>query len=140
KDILVTAISIFRCLIACQLKGINIKLTPLAMKMLLQRTSHVRGELKTKMRSLTRSFYGFRSSESRDVIRQNRDQAESLKEGSSFIFKDWITKTGIYKTELLQDGINVMWFANRSDEGIVYNKFFNPMPIKVIALTLTAVS
>ncbi|KAG2051024.1 hypothetical protein BDR06DRAFT_890687, partial [Suillus hirtellus] len=46
---------------------------------------------------------------------------------------------GIYKTELLQDGINVMWFANRSDEGIVYNKFFNPMPIKVIALTLTAI-
>ncbi|KAG2048812.1 hypothetical protein BDR06DRAFT_894802, partial [Suillus hirtellus] len=26
-----------------------------------------------------------------------------------------------------------------SDEGIVYNKFFNPMPIKVIALTLTAI-
>ncbi|KAG0703294.1 hypothetical protein DFH29DRAFT_998587 [Suillus ampliporus] len=48
-------------------------------------------------------------------------------------------KTGIYKTELLQDGINVMWFANQSDEGIVYNQYFNPMPIKVIALTLTAI-
>lgn len=162
KDILVTAISIFRCLIvtqapfpdsiadetmlgkeawheACQLKGINIKLTPLAIKMLLKRTSHVRGELKTKMRSLTRIFFGFRSSESRDVIRQNRDLAESLKNGSSFVFKDWTTKTGIYKTDLLQDGINIMWFANRSDEGIVYNQYFNPMPIKVIALMLTAI-
>ncbi|KAG1899968.1 uncharacterized protein F5891DRAFT_1189053 [Suillus fuscotomentosus] len=144
KDILVTAISIFRYLIvtqvpfpdsiadetmlgkeawheACQLKGINIKLMPLAMKMLLQCTSHVHGELKMKMRSLTQSFYGFQS------------------KGSSFIFKDWTMKTGIYKTELLQDGINVMWFANQSDEGIVYNKFFNPMPIKVIALMLTAI-
>ncbi|KAG2114531.1 hypothetical protein DEU56DRAFT_933783, partial [Suillus clintonianus] len=162
KDILVTAISIFRCLIvtqapfpdsiadetmlgkeawreACQLKGINIKLTPLAIKMLLKRTSHVRGELKTKMRSLTRIFFGFRSSESRDVIRQNRDLAESLKNGSSFVFKDWTAKTGIYKTDLLQDGINIMWFANRSDEGIVYNQYFNPMPIKVIALTLTVI-
>ncbi|KAG1794062.1 hypothetical protein EV424DRAFT_1335561, partial [Suillus variegatus] len=46
---------------------------------------------------------------------------------------------GIYKTELLQDGINVMWFANRSDEGIVYNQFFNPMPIKLIALMLTTI-
>ncbi|KAG1775049.1 hypothetical protein EV702DRAFT_1047173 [Suillus placidus] len=64
KDILMTAISIFRCLIitqapfpesiavetslgkeawneACQLKGINIKLMPSAIKMLLKRTSHV---------------------------------------------------------------------------------------------------
>ncbi|KAG1847773.1 hypothetical protein C8R48DRAFT_586216, partial [Suillus tomentosus] len=46
---------------------------------------------------------------------------------------------GIYKTELLQDGINVMWFANRGDEGIVHNKYFKPMPIEVIALTLTAI-
>ncbi|KAG2111753.1 hypothetical protein DEU56DRAFT_985303 [Suillus clintonianus] len=162
KDILVTAISIFHCLIvtqapfpnsiadetmlgkeawreACQLKGINIKLTPLAIKMLLKRTSHVRGELKMKMRSLTRTFFGFRSSELRDVIRQNRDLAEALKDGSSFVFKDWKAKTGIYKTELLQDGINVMWFANRNDEGIVYNQFFNPMPIKLIALMLTTI-
>ncbi|KAG1889975.1 hypothetical protein F4604DRAFT_1673484 [Suillus subluteus] len=131
KDILVTATSIFRCLIvtrapfpdtiavetmlgkeawheACQMKGIDIKLTPLAVKMLLKRTSHVRGELKMKMRSLTRLFFGFRSSDLREVIRDNRDLAESLKDGSSFVFKDWTAKTGIYKTELLQDGINVI--------------------------------
>ncbi|KIK32086.1 hypothetical protein CY34DRAFT_38169, partial [Suillus luteus UH-Slu-Lm8-n1] len=162
KDILITAISVFRCLIvtqapfpesiavetslgkeawneACQLRGINIKLMPAAIKMLLKRTSHVRGELKTKMWSLTRSFFGFRSSESREVIRRNRDLAESLKEGLSFVFKVCSAMTGIYKTELIQDGINVMWFANRSDEGIIYNKYFNPMPIKVIALMLTAI-
>ncbi|KAG2339091.1 hypothetical protein BDR05DRAFT_892327, partial [Suillus weaverae] len=107
---------------------------------LLKCTSHVCGKLKMKMQSLTRSFFGFQSSESREVIRQNRDLAESLKEGLSFVFKDWTTKTGIYKTKLLQDGINVMWFANRSDKGIIYNKYFNLMPIKVIALVLTAVS
>ncbi|KAG2106484.1 hypothetical protein BD769DRAFT_1675906 [Suillus cothurnatus] len=142
KDILVTATSIFRCLIvtqapfldsiavktklgkeawhkACQMKGTNVKLTPLAVKMLLKCTSH--------------------SSDSREVIRENRDLAESLKTSSLFVFKDWTTKTGIYKTELLQDGINVMWFANRSDEGIIHNKYFDPMPIEVIALTLTAI-
>jgi hypothetical protein len=54
---------------------------------LLTRTSQVRGELKTKMRSLTASFFGFRSSNSNDVIRQNRDLAESLKDGSVFAFK-----------------------------------------------------
>ncbi|KAG1829051.1 hypothetical protein DFJ58DRAFT_848828 [Suillus subalutaceus] len=124
---------------ACQIKGINVKLTPSAVKMLLKRTSHVRGELKTKMRSLTRLFFGFRSSDSREVVRQNRDLAESLKDGSSFVYKDWTAKTGIYKTKLLQEGINVMWFANQNDEGVVYHKHFNPMPTEIIALTLTAI-
>ncbi|KAG0694510.1 hypothetical protein DFH29DRAFT_815272 [Suillus ampliporus] len=137
KEILVTASSIFRCLIVTQ---VPIKLTPSAVKMLLRRTSHVCGELKTKMRSLARSFFGFRPSDLKEVIRQNRDLAESLKDGSSFVFKDWRSKTGIYKTELLQEGINIMWFANQNDEGIIYHKYFNPMPIEVVALVLTAVS
>ncbi|KAG1836803.1 hypothetical protein DFJ58DRAFT_611510, partial [Suillus subalutaceus] len=46
---------------------------------------------------------------------------------------------GIYKTELLQDGINLMWFANRNDEGVIYHKYFNPMPVEVVALVLTAI-
>jgi len=107
--------------------------------MLLKRISHVRGELKTKMRSLISSFYGFRTSNSMEMIRQNRDLAESLKDGSVFVFKDWSSKTGIYKTELLQEGINLMWFTNRNDEGIIYHKYFNPMPVKVLALVLTAI-
>ncbi|KAG1761821.1 hypothetical protein EV702DRAFT_1038949 [Suillus placidus] len=162
KEILVTAISIFWCLIvtqapfpdniavetklaqvawheACQIKGINVKLTPSGVKMLLTRTSQVRGELKTKMRSLTASFFGFRTSNSNNMIRQNRDLAEFLKDGAVFAFKDWESKSGIYKTELLQLGINVMWFANRHDEGVVHHKYFDPMPIEVIALVLTAI-
>ncbi|KAG1734203.1 uncharacterized protein EDB91DRAFT_1084113 [Suillus paluster] len=136
KEILGTATSIFRCLIvtqapfpdgvavemrlakeawheACKIKGIQVKLTPPAVKMLLLHISHVCGELKTKMRSLT--------------------------SGSAFAFKDWTLKTGIYKSELLQDGINIMWFANRNDEGIVYHKYFNPIPVEVVALVLTAI-
>jgi hypothetical protein len=33
-----------------------------------------------------------------------------------------------------------MWFANRNDEGIIYHKYFNPIPTEVIALVLTAMS
>ncbi|KAG2145165.1 hypothetical protein DEU56DRAFT_899942 [Suillus clintonianus] len=162
KEILVTAISIFRCMVvtqapfpdniavettlakaawheACQIKGLNVKLTPAGVKMLLTRTSQVRGELKTKMRSLTASFFGFRTSNSNTVIRQNRDLAEYLKVESVFAFKDWESKKGIYKTELLQLGINVMWFANRHDEGVIHHKYFNPMPVEVIALVLTTI-
>ncbi|KAG1872984.1 hypothetical protein DFJ58DRAFT_722148 [Suillus subalutaceus] len=129
KEILVMATSIFRCLIvaqapfpdnvavetklakaawheACQIKGINVKLTPSGVKMLLTCTSQ--------------------TSHSNSVIRQNGDLAESLKDGSVFAFKDWESKKGIYKTELLQ-------------LGVVYHKYFNPMPIEVIALVLTTI-
>ncbi|KAG1851596.1 hypothetical protein DFJ58DRAFT_792320 [Suillus subalutaceus] len=30
-----------------------------------------------------------------------------------------------------------MWFANRMDEGILYAKYFDPLPVKMIALVLT---
>ncbi|KAG1868597.1 hypothetical protein F4604DRAFT_1584606, partial [Suillus subluteus] len=46
---------------------------------------------------------------------------------------------GIYKTELLQEGINIMWFTNRSDEGVIYHKYFNPIPVRAIVLVLTAI-
>lgn len=75
KEILITACSVYRCLIvtqapfpdsvaaetklakeawreACQLKGVDVKLTPSAVNMLLKRASHVQGELKMKMRPL----------------------------------------------------------------------------------------
>ncbi|KAG1876695.1 hypothetical protein DFJ58DRAFT_835980 [Suillus subalutaceus] len=162
KEILITACSVYRCLIvtqapfpdsiaaetklakeawheACQLKGVDVKLTPSVVNMLLKRASHVRGELKTKMRPLTASFHGFRSSNSMEVIRSNQDLAERLKIGSIFVFKDPSSKSGIYKTELLQQGINSMWFLNRSDEGVVYHKYFDPIPIKTIVLVLTAI-
>ncbi|KAG2743289.1 hypothetical protein P692DRAFT_201692834, partial [Suillus brevipes Sb2] len=119
---------------------LTIQLTPSLVKMMTRRTSQVRGELKTKMRTLTASFFGFRASRSIPAIKQNRDLAESLKEGSRFVFKDWEMKRGIYKTGLIQEAMNHMWFANRCDEGIVHAKYFDPLPVQTIALILTAVS
>ncbi|KAG2037138.1 hypothetical protein BDR03DRAFT_833352, partial [Suillus americanus] len=118
---------------------LTIQLTPSLVKMMTKRTSHVRGELKTKMHGLTASFFGFRASRSTLTITQNCDLAESLKEGSHFIFKVQ-TKHGIYKTDLIQSAINHMWFANQSNEGIVYAKYFDPLPVQTMALVLTAVS
>jgi hypothetical protein len=77
-------------------------LLTLTMK-LLKCTSHVCGELKTKMWSLTHSFFGFQSSDSREVIRENQDLAESLKTSSLFVFIG-ITKDRVsaFRKELLR--------------------------------------
>jgi hypothetical protein len=61
-------------------------LTNIIMK-ILKCTLHVHGELNTKMRLLTHLYFGFHSSDSKEVIKHNCDQANSLKEGSSFVFK-----------------------------------------------------
>ncbi|KAG2034074.1 hypothetical protein BDR03DRAFT_828963, partial [Suillus americanus] len=139
KDLLTTATSIYRCLVVSNMAELTIQLTPSLVKMMTKRTSHVHGELKTKMRGLTASFFGFRARRSTLAITQNRDLAESLKEGSHFVFKDWEMKCSIYKTDLIQS-VSHMWFANRSDEGIVYAKYFDPLPVQTMALVLTAVS
>ncbi|KAG1816421.1 uncharacterized protein BJ212DRAFT_1480870 [Suillus subaureus] len=159
KDVLATATSIYRCLVVTQapfpetllvetmlakcawheasdITGLTVQLTPSLVKMMMRRTSHVRGELKTKMRGLTSSFFGFWASWSMTAIKANRDLAESLKEGISFVFKDWEMKTGIYKMELIQKAINDMWFTNCSDKGILYAKYFDPLPLKLMALAL----
>ncbi|KAG1722535.1 uncharacterized protein EDB91DRAFT_1256002 [Suillus paluster] len=119
KDLLTTATSIYHCLIvtrapfpetliietklakdawreASNMAELTIQLTPSLVKMMTRRTSHVCGELKTKMQVLTASFFGFRASRSIVAIKQNHDLAESLKEGSHFVFKDWEMKCGIY--------------------------------------------
>ncbi|KAG1886001.1 hypothetical protein F4604DRAFT_1523390, partial [Suillus subluteus] len=162
KDVLTTATSVYCCLVvtrapfpdmllvetklvkrawheASDITGLTIQLTPSLVKMMTRCTSHVRSELKMKMRGLTASFFGFWASRSMAAIKANRDLAESLKEGNSFVFKDWELKSGIYKTELIQKAINDMWFANRSDEGILYAKYFDPLPVKMMALVLTVV-
>ncbi|KAG2159434.1 uncharacterized protein EDB93DRAFT_1055562, partial [Suillus bovinus] len=117
-----------------------VQLTPSLVKMMTRRTSHVHEELKTKMRTLMASFFGFRTSQSTVGIKQNCDLAESLKDGLCFVFKDWEMKRGIYKMELIQSAVNDMWFMNRSDEGVIHSKYFEPLLVEIIALILMAVS
>jgi hypothetical protein len=49
-------------------------------------------------------------------------------------------KSSIYKSDLIQSGINDMWFVNHIDKGIVYAEYFDPLPVKMMALVLTVVS
>ncbi|KAI0948855.1 hypothetical protein AcV7_009486 [Taiwanofungus camphoratus] len=136
-EVLTIAIAIFRCIVstkapfpdttaletemaqcawklACERTQLNVSLTPTLLKMITSRSSHLRGELKTK-------------------------QAEDLKHQYGFVYADNIKRTGLYKTEILAMAISAMWFANRQDEGVIYHEFFNPMPTETLALVLTAI-
>ncbi|KAJ7454204.1 hypothetical protein FB451DRAFT_1049776, partial [Mycena latifolia] len=103
------------------------------------RGSHLRGELKTKMRPRVELTYGFTSGENKKTIARNRQLAEDLKENLTFTFKDIKERKGIYRHPLFQKTINAMWFANRRDEGPTYPEFFNPFPAEGLALVFTVV-
>ena len=46
----------------------------------------------------------------------------------------------LYNHPIIQKAINVMWFENKQDEGIIYPDLFKPIPVPLITLILTAVS
>ena len=49
-------------------------------------------------------------------------------------------RRGLYRNPLIQKLINVMWFRNRQDEGVVYDQYFHPIKVEMLALVLTAAS
>ena len=124
--------------------------------------SQVRSELKTKLCPLVEVVFKFHSSQTKSAIKKNCTLAEELKEGTNFAFKvggflcgvlALITDVGgqhralvqdehcgFLKAPIIQKIINMMWFANKNDEGIKYHIWFKPFPLPALALVLTVVS
>ena len=48
-------------------------------------------------------------------------------------------RRGIYRHPIIQKAINIVWFVNKSDEGVVYSDYFKPISNATIALVLTVV-
>ncbi|KAJ7761201.1 hypothetical protein DFH07DRAFT_957292 [Mycena maculata] len=124
---------------ACAAMGERLTLTPTVSKLISNRGPHMRGELKTKVKAFAEVMYGFKAGNNKKTIAFNRKRAEDLKEGSTFAFKNIKEKKGLYKHPILQKTANVMWFANRRDEGVVHPEFFSPFPVTALALILTVV-
>lgn len=125
----------------------------------MKRSSHVRGELKTKVKPLIEMMYEFAPGESREDIAANRALAEDLLDHSGFYYKvcsipdnhcrtcliplyhaqNLEDRKGLLQNPLIQRVVNMMWFQNKNDEGVVFSDYFNPIPIPALALVLTAV-
>ena len=44
-----------------------------------------------------------------------------------------------YRHPIIQEIINITWFQDQDDIGIVFHEYFNPIPYEVIALAVTVV-
>lgn len=47
---------------------------------------------------------------------------------------------GIYEAGIIQKGVNIVFFNDKKDEGVLYEQFYKPFPEVGLALILTAVS
>ncbi|KAG6818720.1 hypothetical protein H0H93_002504 [Arthromyces matolae] len=165
KQVILTAGNVYRCLIstsngfpdsgteiefvceawkhANEIAKLNppLDMTPDIGKIIKQRGSQLRGEVKSKTASMIETMYGFSSAQGRRNIAANRDLAELLKLEKGFLYKELTSdaRKGIYRHPIIQTAVNKVWFTNTRDEGVVFTDMFNPMPIPAIALILTAI-
>ncbi|KAI6023060.1 hypothetical protein PISMIDRAFT_105996, partial [Pisolithus microcarpus 441] len=103
------------------------------------RGSQIHGQLKTKLWPLVEAVYSFHSSQSKSAIKKNHALAEELKEGMNFAFKDEDGQRGFLKAPLIQKIMNMMWFANKHDDGVMFPDHFKPFPHLALALVLTSI-
>ncbi|KAI6013492.1 hypothetical protein BKA83DRAFT_4500297 [Pisolithus microcarpus] len=69
--------------------------------------------------------------------------AEELKEGMNFTFKHMAAQEdrqhGFLKAPLIQKIVNMMWFANKHNDGVMFPDHFKPFPHPALALVLTSI-
>ena len=63
---------------------------------------------------------------------------QNLKTNSAFINDDRGQRLP-YRHPVIQKAVNVIWFNDRSSDGIAFYNNFNPMPYEAIALVLAVV-
>ncbi|KAI6020919.1 hypothetical protein BKA83DRAFT_19519 [Pisolithus microcarpus] len=123
--------------------GVNLARTPQLVKIVTSRGSQVHGQLKTKLHLLIEVIFGFHSSQSKSMIKKNQSLAEGLKEGMNFAFKhmaaDEGKRRGFLKAPLIQKIVNMMWFANKHDDGVVFHKHYKPFPYLALVLVLMVI-
>lgn len=50
-----------------------------------------------------------------------------------------MNRKGMYQAKILQKVVNITWFRNKQDEGVVHEDLFSPLTVEALALVLAAV-
>jgi hypothetical protein len=94
--------------------------------------------VKKKVMPLVERFYGFETSKAQDSLNDNITNVQNLKTNSAFINDDRGQRLP-YRHPVIQKAVNIIWFNDRSSDGIAFYNNFNPMPYEAIALVLAVV-
>ncbi|KAH9057245.1 hypothetical protein EDB87DRAFT_1123397 [Lactarius vividus] len=124
--------------VACTATGTDIAPPANLAEVLADVGSHFFADMKKKITPLVERFYGFGTSKAQDSLSDNIANVQNLKTNSAFINDDRGDKLP-YRHPAIQKAVNVIWFNDRSGDGIVFQSSFNPMPYEAIALVLAVI-
>jgi len=99
-------------------------------------------DMKTKIKHAVDSSYEFDTSRAPDSISRNVHRAQALLAKTTFIYRDFNfgeRPRHPYRRPIIQDVVNIMWFRNKDDIGIVFHEYFNPISFEVMALAVTMI-
>jgi Domain of unknown function (DUF6532) len=91
---------------------------------------------KEKIKPLVERYYRFETSNAPGSISRNIERARQLKIDATFSNDD---EGHPFRHRIIQQAINMIWFNDRSSDGVVFSDWFDPMPYEAIALVLTVV-
>jgi hypothetical protein len=94
--------------------------------------------MKKKATLLVERYYGFETSKAQESLNDNITNVQNLKTDSAFINNDRGQRFP-YRHPVIQKAVNIIWFDDRSSDGVTFYNHFNPMPYEAIALVLTVV-
>ena len=94
--------------------------------------------MKNKVTPLVERYYSFETSKAQESLNDNITNVQNLKTNSAFINNDRGQRLP-YRHPVIQKAINIIWFNDRSSDGVTFHNHFNPMPYEAIALVLTVV-
>ena len=94
--------------------------------------------VKERITPLVERYYGFQTSKAAESLSHNIELAQALKTDAAFSSGDEGHALP-YRHRIIQQAINIIWFNDRSSDGVVFSNVFNPMPYEAIALVLAAV-
>jgi hypothetical protein len=99
-------------------------------------------DMKMNIKHAVEFSYEFDTSQAPNSINHNESHAQALLTGTTFVYQESNFRGRPrypYRHPIIQKVINVTWFNNRDDVGIVFHEYFTPIPFEVIALVLTVI-
>ncbi|KIP03214.1 hypothetical protein PHLGIDRAFT_16008 [Phlebiopsis gigantea 11061_1 CR5-6] len=127
---------------ACAVKNVSLEMSDNDLRLLKERGSQLRGELKTKATPIIEQGYSLLrlSPEQTKKVQRLSDHVKALLKNVSFIYRDPRTRDGIYLNGTIYNIIVRMWFHTTRYEGIKYDEYFKPaISLACIALVLTVI-
>jgi len=101
-------------------------------------------ELKPKVAVLVENLYDFSTSRARESISSNSKRARMLLTDMTFVYPEVSdggkrNRHNPYRHPIIQRVIDTTFFRDKGDVGVIRQEHFSPMPIPIIAFTLTVV-